>query len=179
MEWTRSSGSGRSVPTDRRVAVDTSVVVNLLTAGAGDEDPDWLRHSAWVFRAAEVGVHQLLVPAIVLAEVAGSGKVRGNQLSTGERKRRLTAATTWLTQGRFTVVDIDERMGRRAADLAIEHQLKGADACIVAAAQLTRCATLYSWDADHTKLDGKIPGLTITHPRERELQQTTTDDETA
>lgn len=103
-------------------------------------------------------------------------EVHGNQLSTGERKRRVAAATTWLAQGRSTVVDIDERVARRAAELAIEHQLKGADACVVAAAQLTRCTTLYSWDASHTKLDGKVPGLAIDHPRAQELQQTTTDE---
>ena len=162
------------MPGERRIAVDTSVVVNFLTGGRND-DPGWLEHSTWVFSAAEREVHRLVVPALVLAEVAGDPKARGSQLPKRERHRRIGRVKDWLTGGRFLVADVDERVARLAAELAVEHQLKGADACVVAAAKLNRCTTLYSWDADHLKLDGALDGMTVVQPRAQPLEQAALD----
>lgn len=168
------SGCGRSVPVEPRVAVDTSVVVNFLTGGRND-DPGWLEHSTWVFAAAEKEVHRLVVPALVLAEVAGDPQTRGSQLPSGERRRRIGKVKDWLARGRFLVADVDERVARLAAELAVDHQLKGADACITAAAMINRCTTLYSWDAHHLKLDGRLDGMTVVQPRARPLEQSLFD----
>ena len=59
--------------------------------------------------------------------------------------------------------------------MAIVHQLKGADACILAVAELTGCSALYSWDSAHTRLDGLVPALSITEPHEKPLEQETLD----
>ena len=150
------------------------MAVNFLTGGRND-DPGWLEHSTWVFAAAERQVHQLVVPALVLAEVAGDPQTRGSQLAKGERHRRVGRVKDWLAGGRFLVADVDERVARLAAELAVEHQLKGADACVVAAAKLNRCTTLYSWDADHLKLDGTLDGMTVVQPRAQPLEQSALD----
>ena len=157
-----------------RVALDTSVVVNFLTGGRND-DPAWLEGSTWVFSAAEAGLHQLVIPALVIAETAGNPKVRGSQLPGPERHRHVTTVKDWLAGSRFLVADIDERVARHAAGLAVDHQLKGADACVVAAAKLNRCTTLYSWDAGHLKLDGKLDGMAVVQPRAQPLQQSLLD----
>jgi predicted nucleic acid-binding protein len=161
------------VPIERRVAVDTSVVISHLTAGHADTDPQWLPASTWVFQAAEDGHHQLVVPAIVIAEVAGAGGVRGTQIATGDRKRRIDAVQKWLSRGAFIVADIDERVARRAAELAIRYHLKGADAAVVAAAELWRCSALYTWDNQHLRLGAHIEGLSVVQPQQFESEQGT------
>ena len=162
------------MPAETRVAVDTSVVVNFLTGGRND-DPGWLEHSTWVFAAAERQVHQLVVPALVIAEVAGDPQTRGSQLDKRERHRRVGKVKDWIARGRFLVADVDERVGRLAAELAVDHQFKGADACVVAAAKINRCTTLYSWDGDHLKLDGTLDGMTVARPRAQPLEQSLFD----
>ncbi|SFE54409.1 PIN domain-containing protein [Actinopolyspora alba] len=62
-------------------------------------------------------------------------------------------------------VSIDQRVARRAAELAPEHDLKGFDASILAAAELARCETLYTWDNDLLKIGDKISGLTVCEPQ--------------
>lgn len=162
------------MPAERRVAVDTSVVLNFLTGGRND-NAAWLEHSTWVFRAAEQGVHRLVVPALVLAEVAGAPETRGHQLPRKERHRRITKVRKWLTSSGFLVADIDERVARRAADLAVKHQLKGPDACIAAAAEVNRCSVLYSWDSHHLKLDGHLDRTNVAQPKAQSLEQSLFD----
>lgn len=157
------------MPAERRVAVDTSVVVNFLTGGRNDR-PEWLEHSTWIFEAAQGGVHRLVIPALVLAEVAGDPESRGSQIPKRDRHRRVVKVREWLVGGGFLVADIDERVARRAAELAVEYQLRGADACVAAAAEVNRCRTLYSWDKDHLKLDGCLDGTRVTQPQTGPLQ---------
>lgn len=154
---------------DRRVAVDTTILVNYFTRG-GNDPRWWLQHSAWVMRAAERGEFRLVVPALAVAELAGDGAIRGQQLPKGERRDRLRRVRSWLTSGPYLVVDIDALVASQAADLAIEHQLKGADACVVAAARRARADVLLSWDNDHLKLDGALSDLAVRQPEAQEEQ---------
>jgi predicted nucleic acid-binding protein len=150
---------------ERRVAVDTSVLVNYFTNGGTTDDPSWFEHSAWVMTAAQRGQFRLVVPALALAELAGDGTVRGAHLPPKTRHERVQNVLKWTRSAAYVLVaDVDLRVARQAVDLAIKHQLRGGDACIVACALMARATTLYSWDGDHLKLDGAIDGLTIRQP---------------
>lgn len=106
-----------------RVSVDTSVVVNFLCGGAEKDEPEWLDHSAWVFESHEAGDFNLVVPVIVIAEVAGCGQIRGNHLSRQARRDRIKLATDWIRCGDFMPAEITLDIAIRAAELAIEFQL--------------------------------------------------------
>lgn len=129
-----------------RVVVDSSVLINFLTKGEADnrDNPEWLDHSKWVFEEHERGIHRIVVPAIVIAELAGSGKVRGNHIPKRERHRRVKRVREWIVASEFDVVEITQGLAEEAAEIAIEHQLTGADACILTAAVRYKCPVLYT-----------------------------------
>ena len=154
---------------ERRVAIDSTVLVNFFTGGANDP-PEWLEHSKWVMRAGERGGHRLILPALVIAELAGAGPVRGTDIPKKERRTRINAVLEWLAASQFLVVDIDDRVARRAAELAIEHQLSGGDACVLAAAVSSRCAALYTWDDDLLKIEDQVSGLVVIEPQFQDEQ---------
>jgi len=144
---------------DLRAAVDTSVVVNFLCGGAENDDPRWLSHSTWVFEAHEAGDFHLVVPTIVIAEVAGCGQVRGDHLSRQVRRDRIKLATDWIQRGDFIPAEVTLDVAIRAAELAIEFQLAGADATVLSVAETYGCAWLFTW----TRSRGQNRGLNHGH----------------
>ncbi|MBV7702840.1 PIN domain-containing protein [Nocardia nova] len=143
-----------------RVAVDTCVVVDLLT----NVDP---------VRAANAGYlldghgtrYEIVLPAIVLTEIAGTGEIRGNHLPADVRGERVAAAISWISASRFIVAELSERLARKAADLAVEHQLKGPDGSVLATAMAWRCGSLYTRDNGILKCAGKFHDLKILEPQ--------------
>lgn len=149
--------------TERRVSVDTCVFVNVLTRGAGD-DPRQLPASAALLSAAERGEFPVFISAITIAEVFGAPKVRGDDLVRRLRSANVRAARAWLAEGRFRVVEIDTTLARAAAELAVQHQLKGADAVVLASALRARSEALYTWDRGLLKIGDRIEGVTVATP---------------
>lgn len=146
-----------------RVAVDTCILINVLTGGAG-EDPSRLVHARWVLEQAIKGETTLFLPAMVLPELAGNSAVRDTALARPERERRLAKVVSWIHNARFTVIELDDRNARAAARLAEEHQLKPADASILACALGARVGQLLTWDGKLLALDPVVEGLSITEP---------------
>lgn len=147
-----------------RVVVDSSVFVNYLTGGAENDEPQWFDHSKWVFEAHESGAHKIVVPAIVIAEVAGCGAVRGSHLDQQTRYHRITRVRRWIAEREFVPVEISLTLAEEAAELAITHQLTGADACMLAAAVRHDCRVLYSWDRGMLKVGDQVNGVQIQPP---------------
>ncbi len=141
-----------------RVAVDTSVILDLLIA-----DDEAKANRAEYLLAGHGDRHLVLLPAIVIAEIGGAGRIRGHQLTRGTREERVAKALAWIRSSNFIVAELSERTARRAAELAIEHQLKGPDASILATAEQWNCTHLYASDGDHTKCDGRF-GFKIGEP---------------
>lgn len=141
------------------MVVDSCVIVDVLAANDAD------RHvrSVQVFRL-EGRIHRILLPSLVIAEIAGAGQIRGDEGGSAERRRRITLAHQWIKDSGYLVADITERIAVQAARLATDHNLKGADACVVAVAAAAKCSTLYTWDNGILKLGDALPGLTIKEP---------------
>jgi predicted nucleic acid-binding protein len=147
-----------------RVIADTSVLVNYLTGGAENDDPKWLDHSKWIFEAHDSGAHKIVVPAIVIAEVAGCGEVRGNHLDRRIKHQRITRVRKWIAKRDFLPVEISQTLAEEATELAITYQLTGADACILAAAVRHDCRVLYTWDRGLLKVGNKVNGVQVQQP---------------
>jgi len=82
----------------------------------------------------------------VLAEVAGSGPIRGDHGGGQARSDRIAVAHRWIKESNYLVADITERISKHAARLATDHDLKGADACVLAVALSLACPILHTWD---------------------------------
>ncbi|WP_186762764.1 type II toxin-antitoxin system VapC family toxin [Lentzea tibetensis] len=141
------------------VVVDSCVIIDVLAPG----DPERHVRSVQVFRVDGTS-HRVLLPALVLAEVAGSGQIRGDDGGAAERTRRITLAHQWIKDSEYLVADITERIATQAARLASDYNLKGADACIVAVAVAWMCPKLYTWDKGILKIGDALPGLSIEEP---------------
>ena len=61
-------------------------------------------------------------------------------------------------------MEITQSLAEDAAELAIEHQLTGADACIVTAALRYECPVLYTWDDGILKVDDEVVGVQVQRP---------------
>ena len=153
-----------------RVTVDSSVFLNVLIGG-DPENPAWLAAGQRLFHAGERGEIDILASAISLAEVAGSGKVRGAHLPPRDRHDRSKRAQVWMRGPGFGIVEVDRHLATAAGDLAILHQLTGPDAIILASAIRTSSTALYTWDHDLLKLNGKIPVVRVLKPSEGSFGQ--------
>jgi predicted nucleic acid-binding protein len=164
MPW--SSPTGSAVSEAPRVCVDTSVFVAAFAESPTDAHR--VDDSLWVLQAVERGQHRLVVPASVIAETVGSPAMRPQ--SRAERERRVRAVErfmNWLTDSRCLIVEIDQLVAERAAWFAQEHELKGGDALVLAAALHANCAVLYTWDdKDLTTLNGRsgLEAVEIVNP---------------
>lgn len=156
-----------------RIVVDSSVLINFLTEGEADkrDNPEWFDRSKWVFEEHARGIHKILMPAIIIAELAGSGKVRGNHIPKQERYRRIKRVREWITASEFQVVEITQSLAEEASGLAIEHQLTGADACILTAAVRYNCPILYTWDEGLLKIGDQVAGVQVQQPTRLLLPQ--------
>lgn len=141
------------------VVVDSCVIVDVLAATDTD------RHARSVQLLRRDGQkHRVLLPALVIAEIAGAGQIRGDEGGTAERERRIALAHQWIKDSEYLVADITERVAGQAARLATDHNLKGADACVVAVALAWKCPKLYTWDGGMLKIADTIPGLSVEQP---------------
>lgn len=129
------------------------------------DPPERLEPSLWVLEAAQAGQHELVIAASVIAEIGGAPVMRPLAKVDRERRARSVARfTDWLADNRFLVVDVDQRLATKAAQLGQQHLLRGADACVLAAAMATNCSALYAWDRDLTKL-GVLGSLHCQEPK--------------
>lgn len=150
---------------ERRIAIDTSVLVNIFTKGKNDE-ADWLESSISVIEEAERGACRLTLSALVIAELAGNGEIRGRHVPSKIRSRRIAEVREFLANAGYLIVELDHRTARQAMELAINHQLFGPDAVILASAIAAKAETLYTWDAGLLKLNG-VTSISVLKPSER------------
>lgn len=141
-----------------RIAVDTSVILDFLIA-----DDKAKADRAEHLLKGHSDRYTVLLPAIVIAEIGGAGRIRGHDLPKATREERVAKALGWIRRSNFMVAELSERTARRAAEIAVEHQLKGPDASVLAIAEQWGCTHLYASDGDHTKCDGKF-GFKISEP---------------
>lgn len=135
----------------KRVAVDSSVVLDLLVAS---DDAHAAR--AEYLLAGHRERHHILLPAIVIAEIAGAPVIRAQEVAKSDRDERVAKALEWIRASNFIVAELSERTARRAAELAVAHQLKGPDASILATAEQWSCTHLYTRDTGLLKCDGQL-----------------------
>lgn len=119
------------------VVVDASVFVSRLLRNDAHHAPT----RQW-FESRERAGALLVVPALMPAEVAGAITRRIND---GRRAR--IAIERLLRLPELRVVALDRRMGERAADLAADLGLRGADATYVAVARHLELP-LVTWDRE-------------------------------
>lgn len=73
-------------------------------------------------------------------------------------------AIDYFQRADLLFVEAGRQEGVRAAEIARDLDMKGADALHVALAEAAKCATLFSLDNDHLKVGDSIPGLRINRP---------------
>jgi predicted nucleic acid-binding protein len=142
--------------TSDRVAVDTCVLVNIMTGGKADE-ADWFEASTAIMRAADRGEYRLAISALVIAELAGTGAIRGKNVPVKTRSARIGKVRSFMARAGYLIVETDARTADRAAELAINHQLFGPDAIVLASALHSKAKILYTWDKQLLKLNGQFP----------------------
>lgn len=84
----------------------------------------------------------IVAPALLLAEVGGAIARR-----TGDKKLGYQAVSHILSTPNLRLVYTDSNLGRMAANMAVEQQLRGADALYVAVAHQLKIP-LVSWDQE-------------------------------
>lgn len=142
------------------VAVDSCVVIDLLLP-----DPQPQARARWFFAQHDLA-YQVVLPAIVVAEVAGAGPINGNHGGGEERQRRVDTVHAWIGDSKYLVAELTERLARQAAQLATDYSLKGCDATVLATAIAWKCTRLCTRDKGLLKVNGQIPGLSIKVPED-------------
>lgn len=154
--------------TDRRkrIAVDTCVVLDFLVPV---DEPRAER--AKYLLGGHGDRYELVLPAIVIPEVAGAPPVRGADLLKADRERRVANAMTWIRRSNFIVAELSDRTSRRAAELAVAHQLKGPDASILATAEQWGCERLFTRDQGLISCNSDKFNFVISEPDEVPLAE--------
>ncbi len=136
-ERVRGGSGARAAPL--RV-VDASVWVSALAA----TEPDHATSRSWLEREVASG-RALVAPSLLLPEVAAAISRRTGRAPLG--KRALAVLLRWPG---LRFVELDETLARRAARLAAELALRGADAVYVAVARELD-APLITWDREQVE----------------------------
>ncbi|QPK79096.1 PIN domain-containing protein [Corynebacterium lizhenjunii] len=153
------SGTGGKLPL---IVLDTNVWVWYLT----DVDPAVTRCIGTLIRGHGCD-HLIVVPLVVLVETVGV--VRGRASRPAEQRQRSEEALRFFRSQPLIFVDLNQRTAFRAAELCGEHLLKGADAAILASAELMGAQVLYTYDKGLIKVGRALKGLDVRRPTELEL----------
>ena len=114
---------------------------NVLNRDADERDPDYVVCHALVERL-HAARQRIIVPAIILAEIAGSL----SRFYHDPMRARLYAASVAALPN-LTLVTIDAVLAGEASNLAADYALRGMDAIYVVVAQQYGC-TLITLDAE-------------------------------
>lgn len=107
------------------------------------------------------------LPSIAYLETLGiTQKGPNGKFGTQPEKRRdeLTEAKHWLENQSFLNLDLDQWIVDQAVSLMAPHNLKGADAAILASALFHEATTVYTFDQVMLTVGRKIPGLAVEEP---------------
>ncbi len=130
--------------------IDASVWINA----SGKKEPGY-RDSQRLLHALAFNAVAMVLPTLLLAEIAGSLSRRGTPL-----KRINTTIERLITPPNFVFVPLDMTLASKAVDISIKYKLKGPDAVYAAVAQQHNC-TLITLDQEQlTRLTGVLPTLT-------------------
>lgn len=143
-----------------RVLVDTCVVIDLLV----DDTVEDRANRAGFLLDGHGEKHEVVLPAIVMAEIAGCPSLRDEELDADERARRLSEARTWLSAAGFVLAEVSASLAKRSADIAFEHMLKGPDAMVLATALAFGCKTLFTRDQQLIQRGEGALGIQIEEP---------------
>ncbi len=133
------------------MVVDASVWVSSLVA----QDTHHLSSRRWLQHHLAIGT-SLIVPTLVLAEVAGAISRRTAITELGRQ-----AAAEILHVPGLRLVPLDADLGEEAARVAADHRLRGADAVYVATAHMLS-VPLSTLDEE---LEVRVGGfIAIVHP---------------
>lgn len=147
-----------------RVYFDTSVFVSVLL-GQDQVDRSSFDASLVAVQAAQQGRTQGVISALLVAEVVGAPPLRAPQgISRAEAMERMGRAVEYFERTDFHFVEASRRDGLRAAHIAREFDMKGADALHLALAQAAGCRVLFTLDSDQLKVADSIAGLSVSRP---------------
>ncbi|WP_161628499.1 type II toxin-antitoxin system VapC family toxin [Rhodococcus ruber] len=121
--------------------VDTCVVLDFLIG----IDADASARARSLLEGHEQR-HLVVLPAIVVPEIAGCPAIRGDDGGKEARAARVALAHEWITGSRFLVAELSERLARRASNLATVYNLRGPDATVLATAIEWSCGVVYTRD---------------------------------
>lgn len=168
-----------------RAAVDTCVIINATL-----RDNDKLPKDAWKRseRLIDDGIGgrlELLLPAMVMMELATHHSVRSNR--DGVKKEVMDECherlVQWCKESEITVVDLTED----AVDWILDHpglqeHVRPADAAVLASARYAGASVVYSWDrkfAERVKEVNDVDplGITVEEPPELPVPNSVEPDE--
>lgn len=128
-----------------RVYFDTSVFVAVLL---GPTAPDY-EDALTAITSSQQGVTAGVASALTIAEVVGAPPLRAPQgVSADEAGRRMQRAIDYFDGADLLYVEAGRQEGVRAAHIAREWNMKGADALHIALAEAGRCTQLFTLDRD-------------------------------
>jgi len=121
-----------------KYVIDASVFV----ASARSDEPHYLISRKFLREAQTLDIY---CPTLVLAECAAAIARQTNNPSLAEELVRIIEDFPGIN-----LISLDLPLARKAAQIAVEHRLRGADAAYAAVA-VTFNATLISWDQEMLK----------------------------
>ncbi|MCP5099073.1 MAG: type II toxin-antitoxin system VapC family toxin [Chloroflexi bacterium] len=140
------------------IVIDASVWVSFLV----QQDANHKATQPWLTKTI-TNKAAIAAPIVLLAEVGGAISRRLGKADIGERTINQLLAIPSLR-----LVSIGHALGIQAAQIAANHQLRGADALYVAVASQLNIP-LVSWDKEHLQ---RVSGLITTYTPKQAGQYT-------
>lgn len=110
--------------------------------------------------------HEILLPAIVQAETIGIARVEIPKAknTVTQRQKAANKAVLFFERAALPLVEHDQFITEKASELIVEHDIRGADAMILASAVCHNATHLYTVDGGLLKIGNQIPGLEVCEP---------------
>lgn len=143
------------------LVLDTCLYIHFLA----NQDREIADRVAALIQANGID-HEIILPSIVHAECAGVARTKLPKTKDTVKQRRTCAVTAqqFFEQAGFLFAEADQRTTSRAIELVIEHDIYGADATILATAELCGASHLYTVDNGLLKVGDKVNGLSVEKP---------------
>lgn len=145
------------------IVIDSCLYIHFLT----NQNPS-LAQKTQALLQNDGFEHDIILPAIVQAEVVGVARIETPKKrdTVTQRTKAARKAADFFEDACFQFVEADQRLTERAVENVIEYDIHGADAMILATAQVYGAAYLYTADKPLQKANGLISDLKICEPPE-------------
>lgn len=137
------------------VVVDTCVILSALMGDSENDPHPKFEASVDELARGEDESSQLVLPAMVMAELHGTSALGGGDIPPEQRLRNFNRVREYIHNTTFIPAELDWRTAEIAGNLAFDHMLKPGDAVIAATALVIGADVLITWDKELLRLEAE------------------------